>query len=291
MANHYNIRARAKNLALRLGARVSYVEPAVRILLQSRLLRHFLDRATGAEYGFDGAKKMAFLRRLHSVARNVRSATTFSEWLVLATRILRIPRAVQGSVIECGCYKGASTCALSMICRAVDRKLTVCDSFRGLPEDAPDAAHRYLHLNARTTYAPGLFAGSVDEVKRNLSEWGDISVCDFVPGFFSKTLNQLRGPIAFAFLDVDLASSMRDCLRHIWPLLVDGGYVYTDDSCDMDVVSVWFDRDFWEKLGYGTPGYIGSGTGLCGLSAEFSSLGYSRKLELPAEVLKDVRFG
>lgn len=291
MANRYKIRARTKNLALRLGARISFVETAARILLQSRLLRRFLDPATGAEYGFDRAGKTELLRRLHSVAPNVSSATTLSEWLVLATHILRIPRAVEGSVIECGCYKGASTCALSLICAAVRRRLTACDSFSGLPEDAPGAAHRYLHLNARTTYAPGLFAGSLDEVKRNLSEWGDISVCDFIPGFFSETLNQLRGPIAFAFLDVDLASSMRACIRHIWPLLVDGGYIYTDDSCDIDVVSVWFDRDFWETLGYDAPGYIGSGTGLCGLSAEYSSLGYSRKLSMPAESLEHVSFG
>ena len=291
MANHYRFRTVAKDAALMLGARFSVVEPAVRILLQTRLLHRFLNPAIGVEYGFDHARKIGFLRSLRSVSRNVPSATTLSEWLVLATHILRIPRAVQGGVIECGCYKGASTCALSLVCAAVGRRLTVCDSFNGLPDDAPGAAHKYVHLSARTTYTPGLFAGSLDEVKRNLSKWGDVSVCDFVPGLFAETLHQLRGPIAFGFLDVDLASSTRDCLRHIWPLLVDQGCIYTDDSCEMDVVAIWFDRDFWEEMGSGAPGYTGSGTGLCGLSAEYSSLGYSRKLLVPAEALKDIRFG
>jgi macrocin-O-methyltransferase TylF-like protien len=290
MATGYNLRALAKDLAVTLGARIWYIEEATRFLLESRLLSRFLDPHIGAEYGFGYAKKSELLRRLRSISRHVRSATTVSEWLVLGTQILQIPRTVQGSVVECGCYKGASTCALSLICATVGRRLTACDSFGGLPEDGPGAIHRYIHLDSQTTYTPGLFAGSLDEVKRNLSEWGDVSVCDFISGFYSEALNRLRGPVAFAFLDVDLASSMRDCLRHIWPLLIDGGFIYTDDSCDMDVVSLWFDRNFWEEVGCDAPGYIGSGAGLCGLSPDYSSLGYSRKLLAPTEVLKDVRF-
>lgn len=271
-----------RDLVKRIGVRVligiPQIDSAMPTLLRARLIRRFLDPAIGAECGLDRAKKLELWRKLRAISRHVRCATDLSQWIVLATRILQIPKTVKGAVIECGCYKGASTCALSLICSAAGRRLTVCDSFCGLPDDEPTARHRYPHLGVKTTYTPGLFAGRLDEVKDTLSQWGDSSVCDFIPGFFSESLIALHEPIVFGFLDVDLALSMRDCLRHIWPLLVEGGFIYTDDSCDMDVVKIWFEPAFWQALGFDPPGYIGSGSGICGLSADYTSLGYSTKL-------------
>ena len=71
---------------------------------------------------------------------------------------------------------------------------------------------------------------------------------------------------------------MRDCIRHIWPRLADEGLVYTDDSCDMEVVRVWFDDGWWQtELGQRAPGYVGTGCGLP-VSVNGSSLGYVQKI-------------
>jgi hypothetical protein len=198
--------------------------------------------------------------------------------VILAQEILMVPPAVRGNIIECGCWKGASTASLSLVCRLVKRKLVVCDSFQGLPEDDAAVIHQYPHINVYGYYQEGMYDGRLDEVKSNIERFGDLSVCEFVPGFFSDTLSTLSEPLAFAFLDVDLVSSMKDCLKYIWPLLVDGGAVYTDDSCDMEVVRVWFDSSWWQReIGERAPGYVGSGCGIP-LNPNFSSLGYSRKL-------------
>ena len=95
---------------------------------------------------------------------------------------------------------------------------------------------------------------------------------------FCKKFKIIKKTVAFASLDVDLVSSMQDCLKYIWPLLIEGGYIFSDDSCDMEVVKVWFNENWWKnELGQNPPGYVGSGCGLP-LTTYFSSLGYALKI-------------
>ena len=183
---------------------------------------------------------------------------------------------MKGVVVECGCYKGASSAALSLVCAIVKRRLVVCDLFEGLPDDdAP--VHFSLHNRQYGHYKRGMFTGALDEVKANIKAHGDIDVCSFIKGYFNELLKALRDPIVFAFLDVDLESSTRDALKYIWPLLIDGGAVFTDDAGDLDCVRPFFDDGWWhEQFGLKSPGFIGSG---CGLSDFLSSNGYARKME------------
>ena len=59
--------------------------------------------------------------------------------------------------------------------------------------------------------------------------------------------------------------------------VIDGGEVFTDDAEDMDVVSIFFDKEWWaHNLQSLAPGFIGGGCGLP-LSAQGSSFGYVRK--------------
>lgn len=246
--------------------------------LENLALERFYDDSVGKAYGVSRETKAELVERFKASTSQIPTGTSWLYHVVLSTEIFNVSPDVRGDVIECGCWKGASTASLSLVCRLVGRKLLVCDSFEGLPEDDAQATHQYPHLNIYGFYQKGMYAGRLDEVKANIARCGDLSVCEFVPGFFSDTLGKLTDPIAFAFLDVDLATSMRDCLKYIWPLMVQGGAVYTDDSCDMEVVRVWFDEDWWQKeVGESAPGYVGSGCGLP-LSPDYSSLGYVRKV-------------
>jgi hypothetical protein len=126
-----------------------------------------------------------------------------------------------------------------------------------------------------------MYSGSLEEVRSNIDRFGNLGVCNFIEGNFADTLPHFKTPVAFAFLDVDLEQSMKDCIRNLWPQLVDGGFVYTDDSCDMSVVKLWFNDAFWfEELGWKAPGYVGSGCGLP-VRSSFSSLGYAHKVSSP----------
>lgn len=251
------------------------------LALKLWVLERFYNGDVGQPYGVNRKTKVELAQRFITINQQIPSATPWLLHVVLAREILNIPPSVQGDVIECGCWKGASTASLSLVCGLVGRKLIVCDSFEGLPEDESQVVHKYPHLGVFGYCQKGMYAARVEEVKENIACFGDLSVCRFVPGFFSDSLRALAEPLVFAFLDVDLASSMRDCVKHIWPLLVDGSFVYTDDSCDMEVVRVWFDDAWWQReIGERAPGYVGSGSGLP-LSTNPSGLGYAHKVLNP----------
>jgi O-methyltransferase len=256
--------------------------------LEELVLEKFYRDEVGSAFNLGRNKKAELVERFKANTSEIPSGTAWLYHVIIAQEILSVPPAILGDVIECGCWKGASTASLSLVCRLVGRKLIVCDSFEGLPNDDVQIAHQYPHLKVYGFYKSGMYAGRLDEVKANVQRYGEISVCQFVPGFFSDTLIVLTEPIAFAFLDVDLASSTRDCLKYIWPLLVDGGAIFSDDSCDMEVVRVWFDEEWWRReVGERAPGYIGSGCGLP-LDPNFSSLGYARKLGKAEQVYSRV---
>ncbi|MGZ5435805.1 MAG: TylF/MycF/NovP-related O-methyltransferase [Pyrinomonadaceae bacterium] len=270
----------AAHLLMKLGRSLGYAstEKHPPKSLEELVLEKFYHEEVGKAFGVGRDKKAELVERFKTSTSEIPSGTAWLYHVILAQEILSVPPDVLGDVIECGCWKGASTASLSHVCRLVGRKLIVCDSFEGLPDDDVNIPHQYPHVKVYGFYQKGMYAGRLDEVKANVERFGEISVCQFVPGFFSDTLVALTGPIAFAFIDVDLASSTRDCLKYIWPLLIDGGAVFTDDSCDMEVVRVWFDEEWWRReIGERAPGYIGSGCGLP-IDPNFSSLGYARKL-------------
>jgi len=240
------------------------------------LIADFIEGRSGEAYGISRSEKETMVEKFRRCNAGIPSGTSPLVHVALAREIMDVPPDVAGSVVECGVWKGASSASLSLVCERVGRKLWVCDSFRGLPDDGL-RRHEGLHTGVYGYYKEGMFAGALEEVRANIARYGCIEVCEMVEGYFADSLKTLRDPIVFAFLDVDLVSSTRDCLRHIWPLLVENAAVYTDDAGDLDVVKVFFDDAWWrETFGVSAPGYVGSGCGLP-LNPKCSPLGYTRK--------------
>jgi hypothetical protein len=243
----------------------------------SYLLRDFVNCDYGEAYGIKRLDRQMLVERFERNNREIQSATSTPVHIVLAREILSIPPSVKGDVIECGVFKGASTASLSAVCHMVGRRLLVCDSFQGLPDEGMKLMVA-PHFGIYGYYRKGMFCGSLEEVRENVSRFGKVEGCQFIPGFFAESLRQLSGPIVFGFLDVDLVSSTQDCLRYIWPLLVEGGKLYTDEAGDMDVVRVFFDDQWWRKnLRCKAPGYVGSGCGLA-LNPRYSATGYTQRI-------------
>ena len=246
--------------------------------LENFVIADFVRGDYGAAQGVTPRAREDLIAGMRRVLDNVPSATRLLYHVVLARELLSLPAGTTGDVIECGAFKGASSASLSMACALAGRKLWVCDSFAGLPDGEPDVVRNYAHQKLYGHYSAGMYAGRLDEVRANVTRYGRVEQCTFVPGLFADTLSQLKSQFAFAFLDVDLTSSMQDCIRHLWPRLVEGGVIYTDDSCDMEVVRVWFDDAWWQRhLGQRAPGYVGTGCGLP-MSVAGSSLGYVQKV-------------
>jgi len=73
----------------------------------------------------------------------------------------------------------------------------------------------------------------------------------------------LSRPVLLAFLDVDLEASLVTCVRHIWPNLIDTGFVFIDECVSMDYAALFWSERWWrENFDRTPPGLIGSGTGL-----------------------------
>ncbi|HYH54590.1 MAG TPA: TylF/MycF/NovP-related O-methyltransferase [Solirubrobacterales bacterium] len=238
-----------------------------------------LDREIGAEYGIGIRQKVRLLRSFHRNAGQVETLSSIGEHLELAAAIMRVPKAVSGDIIECGCYRGGSTCNLSLVCRLVGRRLIVADSFAGLPPITPgEGFHPIPHQKRAEEYVEGQFAASLETVKENLARHGDLEVCDFKVGYFHESLSSLDRPIAAAFLDVDLIESLKPCLEAIWPRLHAGGRLYVHEANDLKLVGTFFDAAWWrEQLASEPPGFVGAGSGLPLAPLEGSELGYAEK--------------
>jgi hypothetical protein len=92
---------------------------------------------------------------------------------------------------------------LSFACGLLGVKMHVFDSFAGLPPSAS------LH------YRAGEFRGSLDEVTRNVAEFGAPGAVAFHPGFFSDSVPRdlpRLPPLMAAWMDVDLHSSAQDVM-------------------------------------------------------------------------------
>jgi O-methyltransferase len=254
--------------------------------------RFFLAGHVGTEYGIGLREKLALMRQVKRNATRITSATAWLEQLMLVARVLSLPKSLEGDVVECGCFKGSSTASLSLACKMTGRKLTVCDSFEGLPEIAPDdVMHVSLEHRRYETYQKGEYRGALEEVQENVRRHGAIEVCSFVKGYFENTLGGLDGKYAFIFLDVDLHESLKTCLIHLWPRLEEYGLLFTHEAQQLDYVSRFFDRAWWkETFDQEPPGLIGAGSGVpIGLSRG-SGLGYAVKLPKGKAVTEDPYF-
>jgi O-methyltransferase len=264
----------------RLGMR----SPAVRGLLAEAataamgesLIRSFVGGEYGAAYGVTARDRAQLAAAFQLNVTAIRSGTSAIQHLAMAREILSVSPEVAGDLIECGTWQGASAASLSLVARLVGRRLLVCDSFSGLPLDGLQPYYD-MHRGVGGYLKAGMYAGSLDEVRAHIACYGALDVCEFVPGLFAETLPRLSQPLIFAFLDVDLAESLRDCLRAIWPLLAEGCAVYLDDVGLMELVRVFFDDAWWvEACGEHSPGFVGSGCGLP-LMPVASNIGYTRK--------------
>lgn len=255
--------------------------------------REFLmTKEIGASYSIGFRAKLGLLYRFYRNTKHVQTLSDFREHMELAAAVLRVPKSTEGSVVECGCYVGGSTVNLSLVCAMTGRKLIVCDSFQGLPEPKGkyDRWHHAVHVGHTDVYFKGRFAATRETVEKNVTNFGDVSVCEFREGYFDQTMSDFHEPIVMAFLDVDLIDSLKPCLTGLWPNLQPGCRIYTHEARNLTPVALYFDQAWWqEALKEDAPGFVGSGVGLpLGMGSHWGSeLGYAQKPGQAAEVDPD----
>lgn len=236
----------------------------IRLLSALRSVIRFSVFGNGHPYNISFLSRLKVAYQLLFAATRLRrnSATAFEEQLVLVNSIFAISPEDRGVLVEFGCYKGASSIALSIAAKFTGRKLIIFDSFEGLP-----VTDRNVHnfWGEAIDYKRGEFKGSFEEVRNNIERYGAIEVVEMVKGYFSDTLpNRPKNEIySFIFEDADLVSSVKDVINFAWPRLSSGGRFFCHEARDLEVVQIFFDSKFWESsMGLTAPGLIGAGFGL-----------------------------
>lgn len=198
------------------------------------------------------------LKQFYLISFSVDSPHTQAEILACVQSILSLPRNSKGVVVEAGCYKGSSTAKFSLAADIVGKELVVFDSFRGIP--ANDEPHERNIFGKPAGFTQGSYCGALDEVEANVAKYGRIDRCRFVQGWFQDTLPEFKELISAVYLDVDLASSTRTCLKYFYPLLESGGVLYSHDGHLPLVIDVFHDDNFWtSEVGCNRPQVVGLG--------------------------------
>ena len=246
--------------------------------ISNNSIEEFIYSDIGKNYNLNYKDKIKIIKRIQDAFSKIESATSLEVQVELGKKILSLDEKSEDFIVECGSFKGASSVALSIFSKTVNRKLIIYDSFEGLPYDNDEIEGRnYPHLQVTGNYKKGMYKGSLEEVEKNLKFFGEFENCILRKGEFKNVLKDHKEKIDFLFLDVDLVMSTLDCIKHLWPHINNEKYIFSDDACDIDVASVWFDQDWWKSnLNCSPPGYVGSGCGIP-LGGKFSSLGYSMK--------------
>ena len=206
-------------------------------------------------YRLTWRKKVRLARRLYRNSRRLTTGVSYKGHLAIAAKLFETGPGVEGVVVECGSWVGGTTTNLSIICDVAGRDLIVYDSFAGLPAPAPG--------DDMGPDVEGGFRGDLETVRANVERYGVAERCTFRKGWFRDTLPNHTEPIALCLVDVDLKSSMHDCIVNLWPHLVDRGYVFFDEYVLLDRCALFYSERFWrEYLGSDPPGLVGAGTGV-----------------------------
>lgn len=198
------------------------------------------------------------LRRFYETTLGVDCAHTQDEMLRFAANILRVPAGVEGCVVEAGCFKGRGTAKFSVAAKLAGRRLLVFDSFEGLPVNSEQ--HRDSIFGERPDFSAGRYLGALEEVQHNVAVFGEPQVCEYLKGWFEQTMPGFSEPVVAAYLDVDLVSSTKTCLKHLYPLLQPGGYLYCQDAHLPLIIELLNDAEFWlREVGCDKPAIMGLG--------------------------------
>lgn len=183
------------------------------------------------------SERVHLLIRILRVDWNVQHAHWPGE-MASVIKVIAARRAQPGEVIvEAGCWRGGSTAKLSIIASLLGYKLLVFDSFEGV-ECQP--GNKFS----------GSYAASISLVKRNVASYGEIDVCEFIPGWFSDTLasEPVQHPVRGAYMDCDLAKGTKEILQGVLPSLVEDGVLCSQDFHIREVRTLLEGEDLWAEL-------------------------------------------
>ncbi len=188
-------------------------------------------------------ERLWLIWQFYVISYHVDCPHTEHELINITRHILDLDSAIHGVLIEAGAFHGGSTAKLSLVAKLCGRELNVFDSFEGMPENVEE--HGKSIYGREHHFPKGSHAVGLEEVRNNVVRYGDISYVRFHKGFFDVTMPKFKSPVAVACINVDLVQSTKDCLRFIYPLIVSGGFIFSQDGHFPWIIKLLRDERFW----------------------------------------------
>ena len=198
--------------------------------------------------------RVNLLADLNKISAHIECVHEEHEILEFITYILaKLP---DGCIVEAGSYKGGGSAKLSILAKLTGKVLYIFDSFEGLPEHEEN--HVKNIFGKPVTFSKGEYSSTVETTRNNIARFGYLEVCELIPGWFKDSLVKFKSPIAGAYIDVDLVSSVRECLKCFYPLLSPNGAIFCHDGHLPLVLRLLDDDVFWnEEIGCEKPLIVG----------------------------------
>ncbi len=203
-------------------------------------------------------QKLFLILRFYKISYFINCPHREGEMLEVVHKIFSIPHEKNGVIVEAGSFKGGSTSKISLAAEIAGRKFLVFDSFEGIPDH--QEAHGKNIFGGDAYFPEGSYCGSLEEVKKNVEKYGCIKNCEFIKGFFDQTMPGFKTPVIVGYIDVDLASSTKTCLVYLYPALVKGGALFSQDGHLPWIIELLSSENFWQsELGINIPKMHGLG--------------------------------
>ena len=137
---------------------------------------------------------------------------------------LRVP----GSVVEVGCAYGHTTVLMAkhLAARSEVRRQICVDTFSGFTSE--DATFEIEHRGKTVDYSTLYADVTMETFRRNLANNGVVGVEAIVADVNDFDFDRV-GPVAFAFIDVDLYRPMKRAITECYDRLSPGGVIACDD--------------------------------------------------------------
>lgn len=131
---------------------------------------------------------------------------------------------IKGAVAEIGVFRG--TFASLINAKFPDRKLYLFDSFESFNQS--EYKEEVLQGNCEESFIDFFKNTSVEIVMQNMMYPDN---CIIRKGFFPESMREDDKEVQFAFvsMDVDLEESTYQCLKNMYPLVTEGGYIFLHD--------------------------------------------------------------
>jgi O-methyltransferase len=137
---------------------------------------------------------------------------------------------VQGSVAECGVYRGSTLVPLALHLQGTGKRVFGFDSFQGFTDE--DLEELSSEDKSGADFR-GNFRDTSYELVRNKLRLFGLEDVQLYRGYFQDSLPKCSSErFSFAHLDCDLYGSYRDCLTFFYPRMNPGGIVLFDEYND-----------------------------------------------------------